>query len=270
MQSILPWVITIVVAVIVISWFVKIAYQYERIVLYTLGRYQGIRGPGLVFVVPFLQTIRKVDIRVITLDVPSQEVITLDNVTIRVNAVIYYQVMDPNKAINNVRNYNLATSQISQTTLRSVLGQHELDDLLAHREKINQTLQSIIDAQTDPWGIKVSMVEIKDVELPETMKRAMAKQAEAERERRAKVIAAEGEFQASKRLAEAADIMSRNVVTLQLRYLQTLVEISAEKNSTTLFPIPIDLLRPFIEGFTKATEPGGALPEPGGEPPPVS
>jgi regulator of protease activity HflC (stomatin/prohibitin superfamily) len=244
-------VMTIIVVILVISWFVKIAYQYERIVLYTLGKFQGLRGPGWVWVIPFFQTARKVDIRVITLDVPSQEVITRDNVTVRVNAVIYYQVLDANKAINNVRNYNLATSQVSQTTLRSVLGEHELDDLLANREKINQTLQSIIDAQTDPWGIKVSMVEIKDVELPETMKRAMAKQAEAERERRAKVIAAEGEFQASQRLFEAAEIMSENPTTLQLRYLQTLVEIAAEKNSTTIFPIPIDLLRPFMEKMVK-------------------
>lgn len=244
--------IIIVLALVVISWFVKVAYQFERIVLYTLGKFQGVRGPGIVLVVPIAQTIRKVDIRVITLDVPSQEVITRDNVTVRVNAVIYYQVMDPDKAINNVRNFNLATSQIAQTTLRSVLGEHELDDLLANREKINQTLQAIIDAQTDPWGIKVSMVETKDVELPETMKRAMAKQAEAERERRAKVIAAEGEFQASKRLAEAADIMSKNMVTVQLRYLQTLVEIAAEKNSTTVFPIPMDLFTPFLEGVKKA------------------
>jgi regulator of protease activity HflC (stomatin/prohibitin superfamily) len=255
MESIVGLIIGIFIFFIVVSAFIKIAYQFERIVLYTLGRYQGLRGPGIVFVVPIFQTIRKVDIRIITLDVPSQEVITRDNVTIRVNAVIYYQVMDANKAINNVRNYNLATSQIAQTTLRSVLGEHELDDLLAHREKINQTLQSIIDAQTDPWGIKVSMVEIKDVELPETMKRAMAKQAEAERERRAKVIAAEGEFQASKRLAEAADVMSRNMVTVQLRYLQTLVEIAAEKNSTTLFPIPIDLFSHFGKALA-SKEPG--------------
>ncbi len=239
-------IISIIIILFVISWFVKIAYEFERIVLYTLGKYQGLRGPGIVFVVPVFQTIRKVDIRVITLDVPSQEVITNDNVTIRVNAVIYYKVMDANKAVNNVRNYNLATSQISQTTLRSVLGEHELDDLLANREKINQTLQSIIDSQTDPWGIKVSMVEIKDVELPETMKRAMAKQAEAERERRAKIIAAEGEFQASQKLLEAARIMSQNEITLQLRYLQTLVEVSAEKNSTTIFPLPMDLIKPFL------------------------
>ena len=247
-------VIWIAAIIFVVSWFLRVAYQFERIVLYTIGRYQGIRGPGLVVVVPFLQTVRKVDIRVITLDVPAQEVITRDNVTVRVNAVIYYQIMDPNRAINNVRNFNLATSQIAQTTLRSVLGQHELDDLLANREKINQTLQTIIDAQTDPWGIKVSVVEIKDVELPETMKRAMAKQAEAERERRAKIIAAEGEFQASTRLADAAEVMSKNSMTLQLRYLQTLVEIAAEKNSTTLFPIPIDLLSPFIESFRKREE----------------
>jgi len=248
MESLVGIIIGIFIFFIVVSAFIKIAYQFERIVLYTLGKFQGLRGPGIVFVVPIFQTIRKVDIRIITLDVPSQEVITRDNVTIRVNAVIYYQVMDSNKAVNNVRNYNLATSQIAQTTLRSVLGEHELDEVLANREKINQTLQTIIDAQTDPWGIKVSMVEIKDVELPETMKRAMARQAEAERERRAKVIAAEGEFQASKRLAEAADVMSRNMVTVQLRYLQTLVEISAEKNSTTIFPIPIDLFSHFLGG----------------------
>jgi len=241
-------IIVLAIAIfIVLSMVLKVVYQFERIVLYTLGKFQGLRGPGLVFVVPFLQTIRKVDIRVITLDVPSQEVITNDNVTVRVNAVIYYQVMDPNKAINNVRNYNLATSQIAQTTLRSVLGEHELDDLLANREKINQNLQTIIDAQTDPWGIKVANVEVKDVELPETMKRAMAKQAEAERERRAKIIAAEGEFQASAKLAEAANVMSQNPMTLQLRYLQTLVEVAAEKNSTTLFPLPLDLIKPFME-----------------------
>ncbi len=251
MENLVTWIIIIIAALFVLSWFLKIAYQYERIVLYTLGKFQGLRGPGIVFVVPLFQTIRKVDIRIITLDVPSQEVITRDNVTVRVNAVIYYQVMDANKAVNNVRNYNLATSQVAQTTLRSVLGEHELDDLLANREKINQTLQSIIDAQTDPWGVKVSMVEIKDVELPETMKRAMAKQAEAERERRAKVIAAEGEFQASKRLAEAADVMGRNMISVQLRYLQTLVEVAAEKNSTTLFPIPIDLFEHFLSGSRK-------------------
>jgi regulator of protease activity HflC (stomatin/prohibitin superfamily) len=245
-------IILIVAAIFVISWFVKIAYQFERIVLYTLGKYQGTRGPGIVIVVPLFQTARKVDIRIITLDVPSQEVITRDNVTVRVNAVIYYQVLDPDKAVNKVRNFNLATSQVAQTTLRSVLGEHELDDLLANREKINQTLQTIIDKQTDPWGIKVSMVEIKDVELPETMKRAMAKQAEAERERRAKIIAAEGEFQASQKLREAADVMAGNEITLQLRYLQTLVEVAAEKNSTTIFPLPIDLIKPFMNVLKKA------------------
>jgi len=247
MPSIINIAIIVVVAFIILSSFLKVVYQYERIVLYTLGKYQGLRGPGWVFVIPFVQTLRKVDIRTITLDVPAQEVISRDNVTIRVNAVIYYQVMDPNRAVNNVRNFNLATSQIAQTTLRSVLGEHELDDLLANREKINQMLQTIIDGQTDPWGIKVSVVEVKDVELPETMKRAMAKQAEAERERRAKIIAAEGEFQASAKLAEAANVMSTNPMTLQLRYLQTLVEIAAEKNSTTIFPLPIDLIAPFME-----------------------
>lgn len=244
-------IVLIVLIIFILSWCLKLAYQYERIVVYHLGKFKGVLGPGLVFIIPVIQTIRKVDVRVITLDVPSQEVITRDNVTVRVNAVIYYQIMDPNKAVNNVRNFNLATSQISQTTLRSVLGEHELDDLLANREKINQTLQTIIDTQTDPWGIKVSMVEIKDVELPEGMKRAMAKQAEAERERRAKIIAAEGEFQASQRLAEAAEVISKNIVTLQLRYLQTLVEIAAEKNSTTIFPIPIDLFKPFIRQMDK-------------------
>jgi regulator of protease activity HflC (stomatin/prohibitin superfamily) len=247
MDVIIKLVIGIVVVIVVISWFIRIAYQYERIVLYTLGRFQGTRGPGLVFFVPIFQTLRKVDIRVITLDVPAQEVITRDNVTVRVNAVIYYQILDANKAVNIVRNFNLATSQIAQTTLRSVLGEHELDDLLANREKINQTLQTIIDTRTDPWGIKVSVVEIKDVELPETMKRAMAKQAEAERERRAKIIAAEGEFQASQKLKDAADVMSQNEITLQLRYLQTLVEVAAEKNSTTIFPLPIDLIKPFFQ-----------------------
>jgi regulator of protease activity HflC (stomatin/prohibitin superfamily) len=247
MSPIFSTIILIVIILMFLSAFIKIAYQYERIVLYTLGRFQGIRGPGLVVIVPWIQTLRKVDIRVVALDVPRQEVITRDNVTVGVNAVIYYQIMDPNRAVNNVKNYNYATSQIAQTTLRSVLGEHELDDLLANREKINQTLQGIIDAQTDPWGIKVSVVEIKDVELPDTMKRAMAKQAEAERERRAKIIAAEGEFQASTKLADAADVMSRNVTALQLRYLQTLVEVAAEKNSTTLFPIPIDILAPFFK-----------------------
>ncbi len=251
MGVIINFIIGIVVLIFVISWFIKIAFEYERIVLYTLGKYQGLRGPGWVFVVPLFQTIRKVDTRIITLDVPSQEVITRDNVTIRVNAVIYYQVMDANRAVNNVRNFNLATSQVAQTTLRSVLGEHELDDLLTNREKINQTLQTIIDAQTDPWGVKVSMVEVKDVELPEAMKRAMAKQAEAERERRGKIIAAEGEFQASQKLADAADVMARNDITLQLRYLQTLVEVAAEKNSTILFPLPIDLITPFLPGHDK-------------------
>jgi regulator of protease activity HflC (stomatin/prohibitin superfamily) len=263
MSSIVMNIIMVLIGIIVFfSLFVRVAYQYEKIVLYTIGRYQGTRGPGWVFVVPLFQTIRKVDIRVIALDVPAQEVITRDNVTVRVNAVIYYQILDPNRAVNNVKNYNYATSQIAQTTLRSVLGEHELDDLLANREKINQTLQGIIDAQTDPWGIKVSVVEIKDVELPDTMKRAMAKQAEAERERRAKIIAAEGEFQASAKLADAADVMSRNVTALQLRYLQTLVEVAAEKNSTILFPIPIDILAPFFKAAEQK-----ACPLPESEPP---
>lgn len=246
MEAIIVLLALIVAAIFVLSWFIKIVYEYERLCVYFFGKFQGVLGPGIRIIVPIFQTVRKVDIRVITLDVPSQEVITRDNVTIRVNAVIFYMVLDPGRAVNIVRNYNIATSQIAQTTLRSVLGEHELDELLANREKINQTLQTIIDAQTDPWGIKVSTVEVKDIELPETMKRAMAKQAEAEREKRAKVIAAEGEFLASERLAEAAEVLSKNVMSLQLRYLQTLVEISAEKNSTTIFPLPIDLITPFL------------------------
>lgn len=229
---------------------IKIVPEYERGVIFRLGRLVGARGPGLFFVIPIFERMVRVDLRTLTMDVPVQEVITRDNVTIRVNAVLYFHVLDPRRAVVNVADYIRATMQIAQTTLRSVVGQVELDELLAHRETINQKLQQIIDEQTEPWGIKVTIVEIKDVELPQTMQRAMARQAEAEREKRAKIIHADGEYQASKMLAEAADVIAREPVTLQLRYLQTLTEIAVEKNSTIIFPVPIDLIKPFIEAYT--------------------
>lgn len=237
---------------ILIVTSLRIVPEYQRAVIFRLGRVSnallGGAGPGLILIIPFgIDRVVKVDLRTITMDVPAQEVITRDNVPVKVNAVVYFRVMDPRKAIIDVENFVSATSQISQTTLRSVLGESELDELLSEREKINNTLQDIIDKHTDPWGIKVSTVEVKDVELPQDMKRAMAKQAEAERERRAKIIAAEGEFQASVKLAEAAAIMAKEPITLSLRYLQTLTEIAAENNSTTLFPIPIDLLSVFMK-----------------------
>ena len=240
-------IVIIVVILLIISVSVKVVAEYERGVIFRLGRLIGAKGPGLFFIIPFVDRMVKVDLRVVTMDVPSQEVITKDNVTVRVNAVIYFRVVDPEASVVKVLDHIRATSQISQTTLRNVLGQSELDELLANREKLNQTLQSIIDEHTDPWGIKVSTVEIKEVELPETMRRSMAAQAEAERERRAKIIHAEGEFQASEKLAEAAVIIAREPVTLQLRYLQTLTEIASEKNSTLIFPIPIDLISMFMK-----------------------
>lgn len=242
-NSALPVLIVIVVFVLFIFFSaVKVVQEYERGVVFRLGRLVGPRGPGLILLIPFVERMQKVDLRTITMDVPSQEVITEDNVTVRVNAVVYFRVLDPNAAIVNIADYIRATSQIAQTTLRSVVGQGPLDDLLAEREKINLELQRIIDQQTEPWGVKVSIVEVRDVELPESMQRAMARQAEAEREKRAKIIHAEGEFQASQQLAAAADIMSTNPVTIQLRYLQTLTEIGNEQNTTVVFPIPIDLL----------------------------
>ncbi len=225
-----------------LSSAVKIVQEYERGVIFRLGRLMGARGPGLFFIIPFIERMRKVDLRVVTLDVPSQEVITRDNVTVKVNAVVFFRVLDPNAAIVQVEDFQRATWNISQTTLRNVVGQSELDDLLANREEINAKLQKIIDETTEPWGVKVTIVEVKDVELPQTMQRAMAKQAEAERERRAKVVHAQGEFDAATKLAEAADLMSKNPVSIQLRYLQTLTEISVEKNSTIIFPVPVDLL----------------------------
>ena len=226
---------------------VKVVKEYERGVVFRLGRLVGPRGPGLILLVPFIERMQKIDLRTVTLDIPAQEVITRDNVTVRVNAVAYFRVLDPNAAIVNVTDYNRATSQIAQTTLRSVLGQSSLDDLLAEREKINEQLQRIIDEQTEPWGVKVSIVEVKDVELPQTMQRAMARQAEAEREKRAKVIHAEGELQASQKLAEAAEVIDQNPVAIQLRYLQTLTEIGAEKNTTAVFPLPVDILSAFAQ-----------------------
>jgi regulator of protease activity HflC (stomatin/prohibitin superfamily) len=232
---------------ILIPSTVKILPEYERGVILRLGRLLGTKGPGLFLIIPFVDNMRKADLRVITMDVPPQEVITKDNVTVRVNAVIYFRVVDPEAAILKVVDYVRATSQISQTTLRNVLGQSELDELLTQREKLNQNLQQIIDEHTDPWGVKVSTVEIKEVELAEQMKRMMAAQAEAERERRAKIIHADGEFQASERLAQAGAVIAREPVTLQLRYLQTLTEIAVEKNSTLIFPLPMDLIKMFLD-----------------------
>lgn len=250
------------VALMVLLSSIKIVPEYERGVIFRLGRLMGARGPGLFLVVPVFERMVRVDTRVITMDVPVQEVITLDNVTIKVNAVLYFQVLNPNWAVTKVMDYIRATMQIAQTTLRSVVGQVELDELLAQREKINQKLQQIIDEQTEPWGIKVTIVEVKDVELPQNMQRAMAKQAEAEREKRAKLIHAEGELQASRALAEAAEIIAREPVTLQLRYLQTLTEIAVEKNSTIIFPLPVDTIRPFVDAANRGMANGAAAPQP--------
>ncbi len=246
------------VALMVLLSAIKIVPEYERGVVFRLGRLLGPRGPGLFFLMPVFERMVRVDTRVITMDVPAQEVITLDNVTIKVNAVLYFMVVNPNWAVTKVMDYIRATMQIAQTTLRSVVGQVELDDLLAQREKINQKLQQIIDEQTEPWGVKVTIVEIKDVELPQSMQRAMAKQAEAEREKRAKIIHAQGEFDASKMLAEAADVIAREPVTLQLRYLQTLTEIAVEKNSTIVFPLPIDTIQTFMKAGASLMNGDGA------------
>ena len=231
---------------ILVAASVRILREYERGVIFRLGRLIAQKGPGLILLIPFIDQMVRIDLRTVTLNVPPQEVITRDNVTVRVNAVAYFRVIDPNLAITEVENFLLATSQIAQTTLRSVLGKAELDALLAERERLNQELQTIIDEQTEPWGVKVSTVEVKDVELPADMQRAIARQAEAERERRAKVIAADGEFQAAEKLGQAADIMSRNPATLQLRYLQTLLEMGVNQNTTIVFPIPLDLIKPFL------------------------
>ena len=238
----------IVFLIIVVPATIKVVPEWERGVILRFGKYDRTRGPGLVLLIPGIEKMIKMDLRIITLDIPAQEVITKDNVTMKVNAVLYFRVISPENAIIKVLDYIKATFQIAQTTLRSILGQHELDELLANREKINDSLQMIIDEQTEPWGVKVTAVEVKDVEMPELMQRAMAKQAEAEREKRAKVIHAEGEFLAAQRLADAADVVSKNPATMQLRYLQTLTEIAVEKSSTILFPVPIDTLKSFLGG----------------------
>jgi len=248
----IPTVFIIVLIVFFLASAIKILNEYERGVIFRLGRVLGApKGPGLIILIPVIDRMTKVSLRTVVLDIPPQDVITRDNVTIKVNAVVYFRVMDPQKAILDVENYLYATSQLAQTTLRSVLGQAELDDLLSHREQLNEKLQEILDTHTESWGIKVSNVEVKNVDLPQEMQRAIARQAEAERERRAKIIGAEGEFQASAKLAEASDVLSRNPMALQLRYLQTLIEISTEKNSTIIFPIPIDILKVFMEKLSK-------------------
>jgi len=236
----------VLLVIFILSSAIKVVPEYQRGVIFRLGRVIGAKGPGLFLLIPIVDKMTRVDLRTVTMDVPPQEAITKDNVPVKVNAVVYFRVLDPNKSVIEVQNFILATSQIAQTTLRSVLGQADLDHLLTEREKLNMRLQEIIDEQTDPWGIKVSIVEIKDVEIPQGMQRAMARQAEAERERRAKVIAAEGEFQASEKLSQAAEVLDTTPTSIQLRYLQTLVEIGAEKNSTVIFPLPIDLLEPFL------------------------
>ncbi|NUO18206.1 slipin family protein [bacterium] len=243
----LPFIAFLVVfAIFIIATSIRVLNEYERGVVFRLGRVIGVKGPGLIILIPLVDRMVKVSLRTVVLDVPPQDIITRDNVSLQVNAVVYFRVMDPAKAVLDVENYMFATSQLSQTTLRSVLGQIQLDEILSEREKINDELQMIIDRQTDPWGIKISLVELKHVDLPQEMKRAMARQAEAERERRAKIIAAEGERQAADQLTEAASVIAKHPEALQLRYLQTLVEIAAENNSVTVFPIPMELLRPFM------------------------
>ena len=242
----------LIVLLSLVASSIKVVREYERLVVFRLGRLVGPRGPGLTLIIPGIEKAVRVDLRTVTMDVPPQDVITKDNVSVKVNAVLYFRVIDPNLAVTNVENYLFASSQNAQTTLRSVCGEVELDDLLAERDKINSQLQTIIDQHTEPWGIKVVQVAIKHIDLPDEMRRAMARQAEAERERRAKVIAAEGEFQAAQRLGEAAAVMSKEPITIQLRYLQTLAEIATENNSTTIFPVPIDLLRPLIDQAAKS------------------
>ena len=260
MDALLGNLFSVVLVGLVILWIlsssIKIVNEYERGVIFRLGRVQGAKGPGLFFIIPIIDRLVRVDLRTVTLDVPAQETITRDNVTIKVNAVCYFRVLDPVASVINVANFQMATMQIAQTTLRSVMGQSELDEILAQRDKINQTLQRIIDEQTEPWGVKVSIVEVKDLELPEGMKRAMARQAEAEREKRAKIIHAEGELQASEGLSQAARVMATEPGSLQLRYLATLAEIGTEQNSTIIFPLPLEFMRAFLErpASTSATD----------------
>lgn len=245
--AIIGIVVFLFLVMVIASASIRIAQEYERGVVFRLGRFTGVRGPGIYFLIPFIERSVKVDLRVVTMDVPSQEAITKDNVTVKVNAVVYYRVVKPEDAVIKVFDHRYATSQIAQTTLRSVLGQSELDEVLAQREKINQTLQRIIDEQTDPWGVKVSIVEIKEVELPQTMQRAIMAQAEAEREKRAKIVHADGELQAAEKLAEAAKVMATQPMALQLRYLQTLTVIATEKTNTILFPLPVDIIAPLLK-----------------------
>ncbi|GBD38065.1 MAG: membrane protein [Deltaproteobacteria bacterium] len=246
-----PVLIFIAFVILFILSGIKVLNEYERGVVFRLGRVIDPRGPGITWIIPGVDKMVRIGLRVITMDVPPQDVITKDNVSVKVNAVVYFRVVDPIKAVIQVENYLYATSQLAQTTLRSILGQVELDELLSEREKLNVHIQEVLDKHTDPWGIKVSLVEIKYVDLPQEMQRAMARQAEAERERRAKVISAEGEYQAATRLAEASAILSQNPMSLQLRFLQTLTEVASERNSTIVFPIPLDLLRPFFEKGSK-------------------
>jgi regulator of protease activity HflC (stomatin/prohibitin superfamily) len=238
-----------VIVVVYLIASVNVLNEWERGVVFTLGKFAGVREPGLQFIFPPFQTMQRISLRVVVLDVPPQDIITRDNVSVKVNAVVYYQVLEPSKAVLKVDNYYYATSQLAQTTLRGVLGKMEMDDLLASRDKINQELQHILDAETEPWGVKVAKVEVKNVDLPQEMQRAMAIQAQAERERRAKIIHSEGELQASEKLSQAAEVMSKNPAALQLRYMQTLVEIAADKNSTIVFPFPIDMLQAFMKRF---------------------
>lgn len=253
METVVVAIIGVVFVIMVVAGAaVKIAQEYERGVVFRLGRFTGVRGPGLFVIIPFVERSVKVDLRVMTLDIPSQEAITKDNVTVKVNAVVYFRVVKPEDSVIKVFDHRYATSQISQTTLRSVIGQHELDDLLGQRERLNQNLQQIIDEQTDPWGVKVSVVEIKEVELPPTMVRAIGAQAEAERERRAKIVHAEGEAQAAEKLAKAAEIIATQPSALQLRYLQTLTTIASENSSTIVFPLPMDLILPLLKAVDGA------------------
>ncbi len=247
MSELMPLVVVIFLGIMFLSSAIKILNEYERGVIFRLGRVIGAKGPGLIILIPVVDRMVRVDTRTITMDVPPQDVITRDNVSIKVNAVVYFRVLNANDAVVKVENYLYATSQLAQTTLRSICGQFELDEILSARDKININIQEILDRSTDAWGIKVSHVEVKQIDLPEEMKRAIAKQAEAERERRAKVIAAEGEFQAAQKLIEAAALMATEPISLQLRYLQTLNQIAAENNSTTIFPVPIDMLTPFLK-----------------------
>lgn len=247
MGSVVPFIILAIFVFIVLAASIRVVNEYERGVVFRLGRYVGVRGPGLILLIPFIERMVKVELRVVTMDVPQQECITMDTVTVKVDAVVYFRVMKPESAILNVEQYIRATSLLCQTTLRNVVGQSELEELLAHREKINEKLQSIIDVSTEPWGIKVSLVEVRDVQLPDNMQKIMAAQAEAERGRRAKIIAAEGEAQAAEKLAEAAKVISAQPSALQLRYLQTLVTIASDRSNTVIFPLPLDMILPMIE-----------------------